>query len=381
MIGKQISRNVLVIAIVHLLLVFFCAQAHAEQKADYKLNPGDVVRISVFQSPDMQVDSAVSNGGSITYPLVGNVDVAGLTVAAAEQKLIGSMKQGGFDIGSQQLSMTLIKIHDGKEASVADKSASAVGEKTAESKTADNKVEYRLGAGDSIRIMVFQNPDLSVESRISDSGTITYPLIGAVELSGLSISAAEHKLGAMLKDGGFVVDPQLSITLLQVRGNQVSVLGQVSRPGRYPLEQANMKVTDILALAGGIVPGAADNIVLVGMRDGKLMRRNIDVVAMLLSGSKGDDIAVENGDIFYINRAPVFYIHGEVQRPGSYRVERDMTLMQALAQGGGISLRGTERSMKVYRRNEKTGKVEQIELDMLDPIQADDVIYVRESWF
>jgi polysaccharide export outer membrane protein len=243
-----------------------------------------------------------------------------------------------------------------------------------------NNADYRLGGGDVIRISVFQNADLTLEARVSENGAVTYPLLGSVELGGLSAGAAERKLAKLLKEGGFVVDPQVTIALMQVRGNQVSVLGQVNRPGRYPLEVGNMKLSDILALAGGVIPGGSDTVALSGWRDGKLMHREVDVPAMLLNGRMDDDIEVRNGDIVYVHRAPMFYVYGEVQRPGSYRVERDMTVMQALAQGGGITLRGTQRGVRIYRRDE-SGKVREIEPDMQAGVRADDVVYVRESLF
>ena len=76
----------------------------------------------------------------------------------------------------------------------------------------------------------------------------------------------------------------------------------------------------------------------------------------------------------------MFYIYGEVQRPGAYRVERDMTVMQALAQGGGPTLRGTESGLRLHRRD-KDGKLQELQPELTERIQPDDVIYVRESLF
>lgn len=240
--------------------------------------------------------------------------------------------------------------------------------------------EYVLGAGDIIKVSVFQNPDLGVETRISESGSITFPLVGAVPVGGLSIQAAEQLIARMLRDGGFVLQPQVNALVMQYRSSQVSVLGLVNRPGKYPLELASNRITDVLALVGGIVPGGADTVVVVGTREGKPYRVEIDLPAMMLGGNMSNNIAVQNGDIIYVHRAPQFYVYGEVQRPGVYRIERDMTVMQALAQGGGLTLRGTERGIRVHRRD-KGGKIERIEPAMDDAVKADDVIYVRESLF
>ena len=108
-----------------------------------------------------------------------------------------------------------------------------------------------LGAGDDIRVRVFQNPELSYEGRVPESGSISYPLIGAVQVGGLSMAAAEKKIADALKTGGFVLQPQVNIVLVQARASQVSVLGQVTKPGRFPLETSNTRVTDVLAMAGG----------------------------------------------------------------------------------------------------------------------------------
>lgn len=241
-------------------------------------------------------------------------------------------------------------------------------------------VDYKLGQGDAIRIVVFQNPDLTLDSRVSESGTITYPLIGTVDIGGLTIEAAEKRIAAGLKDGGFVQKPQVNIILLQVRGNQVSVLGQVNRPGRFPLETANNRVSDVLAMAGGITPTGSDTVVLTGIREGKPFRREIDFPSIYIDNKSEEDVPVLAGDVLYIHRAPVYYIYGEAQRSGSYRIERGMTVQQALAQAGGPTMRGTEYFIRVNRRM-PNGEVAKLSLGAQEPVQADDVIYVRESLF
>ena len=112
--------------------------------------------------------------------------------------------------------------------------------------------DYPLGAGDNIRIQVFQNPDLTIEARVSENGSISYPMIGSVEIGGLPIAEAESRIASALQNGGFVKQPQVNIVLVQIRGNQVSVLGQVNNPGRFPLETLNTRVSDMLAAAGGL---------------------------------------------------------------------------------------------------------------------------------
>src|SRR5258706_9535768 len=124
-----------------------------------------------------------------------------------------------------------------------------------------------LGEGDSIRITVFQNPDLTTETRISERGTITFPLVGEISLAGLTPVDAEARIADKLIKGKFVLKPQVSLNVIRVRSRQVSVLGQVARPGRYPLDDTSSNLTDILALAGGVSPTGDQHRSPIGTRD------------------------------------------------------------------------------------------------------------------
>jgi polysaccharide export outer membrane protein len=245
---------------------------------------------------------------------------------------------------------------------------------------APDSTEYVLGPGDVIRVNVYQVPDLSVEARISETGQITFPLLGTVTVGGNTTMGVQDKIGKALRDGGFVLKPQVIVSILQVRSNLVSILGQIAKPGRYPIETLNTKVSEIIAAAGGVLPTGADVVTLVGTRNEKAVRLEIDVPAILQAGKAELDVSVTNGDIIYVGLAPTAYMYGEVQRPGNFRITRGMTVLQALAQAGGTTLRGTERGMRVHRRDAK-GVVQILELKMTDIVEADDVIFVRESVF
>jgi len=240
--------------------------------------------------------------------------------------------------------------------------------------------DYRLGPGDAIGVQVFQSPDLSVDARVSENGVISYPLVGSVQLGGLSISEAEQKIADALRSGGFVRSPQVNIILRQVRGNQVAVLGQVNRPGRFPLETFNTRVSDMLAAAGGVTPGGDDVLILTGQRQGQAFRRVIDIPGLFLNQKPEEDVVLAGGDTLYVSKAPVFYIYGQAQRPGPYRIERGMTVMQALAQGGGPTARGSQNRLMLHRRD-AAGKVIETVPQLTDTVRPEDVIYVRESIF
>jgi len=234
-----------------------------------------------------------------------------------------------------------------------------------------------LGEGDTVRITVFQNPDLTTETRISERGTITFPMVGEVDIGGLTPAAAETRIAQQLERGKFVLKPQVNLNVTRVRSRQVTVLGQVQKPGRYPLEDPTTSVADVLALAGGITQTGDENVTVV-RRDGKT--RHVALKDVVRTGDIAQNLQVENGDTIYVSTAPVFYIYGEVQRAGAYKLEPNMAVMQAIAVGGGITPRGTERGLKI-RRREPDGSIRTIDATLADRLTADDVVYVRESLF
>jgi polysaccharide export outer membrane protein len=239
--------------------------------------------------------------------------------------------------------------------------------------------ELVLGGGDVVKITVFGNPDLATETRISDAGLLSMPLIGQVSVAGMSSAQAEKKIASALESGGFVKNPQVNLLLSVLSSQQVSVLGQVNRAGRYPID-GRRTVLDLLALGGGVSVDGGDVVTVIRKRDGKTTKDNIDVIELMRSADLKGDFEVQGGDIVYVERAPRFYIYGEVQRAGALRLERQMTVLQALSAGGGLTPRGTERGIRIKRRD-ASGKIQILEAKQDDLVQVDDVIYVKESLF
>ena len=240
--------------------------------------------------------------------------------------------------------------------------------------------DYVLGAGDVIRISVFQNPDLTTEARVAESGNISFPLIGTIALGGSTIQQAEQLIAGRLKKGGFVIRPQVNILPLELKSSQVAVLGRVNRAGRFPLETANARLSEMLAAAGGVAEDGSDVVVLLGSRGGKPFRREIDLPELFGRCDREADMVLQGGDVIFVGRAETFYIYGEVQRPGAFRLSREMTVMQALATGGGTTARGTTKGLQIHRRDE-IGRISVVEPRLSDHLQPNDVIFVRESLF
>jgi polysaccharide biosynthesis/export protein len=226
----------------------------------------------------------------------------------------------------------------------------------------------QLGVGDSVHVTVFQQPDMTTDTRVTDDGMIHVPLVGGVKVDGMTSSQAAGAVADALKKGEFLKNPKVNVALTTVRSRQVSVLGLVVRPGLYPLEAASVKMPQIIAAAGGIAAGGSETVTV--LRAGKPVKVS----------SLSKDFELQGGDTVYVDRLPQFYIYGEVVRAGTYPVTDGMNIMQALALGGGITPRGSESRIKLRRANNE-GKVIEYDVSTVERVYPNDVIYVRESIF
>lgn len=237
-----------------------------------------------------------------------------------------------------------------------------------------------IGTGDSVRVTVFENPDLTTEARVSSQGSIRFPLLGNVKLAGMTPTSAGEQIAKLLNDGKIIRNAQVSVAIVQVRSQQVSVLGEVAKPGRYVLDETRSTLTDMLAQAGGIGPNGDSVVTVIRNRNGKPEKLEIDVPKMYRTGDMSANIEIENGDTIFVRKAPMFYIYGQVQKAGSYRLENNMTVMQAISMSGGLTLYGTERGIKIARRS-PDGLLPKKDAQLADLVKADDIIYVQESLF
>lgn len=244
-----------------------------------------------------------------------------------------------------------------------------------------------LGAGDVVRISVYGQPDMSTVARITESNKISFPLIGDVVIGGLSPAGAEAKIANLLSSGGFVKNAQVNIFVeqrLQTLTNTVTILGQVVHPGKYPLQSATVEgvqtLVDLIAAAGGTNESAADHVFLIRKEGDQEKKIRVDLYEILGEGNLNQsNYKLGGGDIVYVPETDVFYIYGQVQRPGRYRLERGMTVMQALSVGGGITERGSESGIKIKRKI--NGDTKTLRAKPVDELSKDDVIYVGESLF
>lgn len=236
--------------------------------------------------------------------------------------------------------------------------------------------DYRLGAGDLLRIVVFDHDELSVDARISQTGNITFPLIGQIPVAGLSPREAELLLARRVMEGGFVKQPQVSVLVAEYQSQKVAVMGQVTKPGQYPLD-ASKKVLDVLAMAGGVLNDTAAEDATLVRADGS---RAVVDLQRLFDGDPALNLPVQDGDTVFVPHAAQFYIYGQVQHPGQYRLIRNTTISQAISIGGGLTPRGTQRGAIVKRIDAK-GKEHKVSVRDADVLQPNDVLMIKASLF
>ncbi|MGE0114846.1 MAG: SLBB domain-containing protein [Steroidobacteraceae bacterium] len=236
--------------------------------------------------------------------------------------------------------------------------------------------DYKVGSGDLLKVSVFDHPELSGELRVSTTGYIALPLVGTVEVAGLSTQETEMLLAAKLEKKEVLRNAQVAVIVTEYLSQRVSVLGQVAKPGQYSLTEQRT-VMDMLALAGGVTASIAADEASLTHADGT--RSTIDL-RRLFEGDLSINQVVTAGDTLFVPRSPQFYIYGEVQRPGVYRLERDMSLSQAIAAGGGLTAKGTERGIRIKRKDE-SGKEQILSPKRAGNLRGDDVVLVKESLF
>ncbi len=340
-----------------LLFTLLSMVVHAGDKnQDYILGAGDVVRISVYGNPDMTTETRVTTVGTITFPLLGEIKVGGMTPNQAEKQISAALEDGGF-LKQAQVNFVVQQFQS--------QLVSVLGD-------VYKPGRYPLDRASTLTDVLAMAGGAT--SNGSEIVTVTSAHDGKSE-------KREYDLREWFDRGQLAHNPAIhGDDIIFVQAREVSVLGQVNRPGKYSVVSGVRNVGDFLSMAGGIAPSGADTIVVSILRNGKVDKREIDIDQLFRNGDTAANIELRGGDMIYVPRQPLFYIYGEVQRPGAFRLERNMTVAQALSVGGGLTVRGTERGIRVKRRND-AGAVQTLELKPSDTLQADDVIQVQESLF
>jgi len=243
--------------------------------------------------------------------------------------------------------------------------------------------EYSIGEGDLLRITVYDNPDLTTEVRVSGDGKITFPLIGDILVSGLTIAGAQERIAALLREG-FIKKPQISVFIKEYKSKKVTALGEFIKPGLIEL-RGNATLMEVISDAGGVTTNAGDLLVIkrkvgaTGSTQQEDLTIGVDLNTFLEGRDTGENIMVIDGDSIYVPRAAFVYVSGAVKVPGVYKMSRGLTVLKAITLAGGFTQRAAKNKVKIIRKSEAGETTLAVKMD--DLMLPDDVITVPESLF
>lgn len=250
---------------------------------------------------------------------------------------------------------------------------------------------YRIGARDLIRIRVFELPELNVEQRVTEQGTISLPILGDYQAAGHSARQLADNLERLLEES-YVERASVTVELVELRSSPISVLGAVKKPGALGFS-GEWTLLEAITAAGGLADNHGNSIhVLRRAENGLSDQVTIPVEALLVSADPRANIPLFPNDLINVeNAVPVnVYCLGEIASPGAlqFRSTERITVLSAIARAGGLTERASPKIV-VKRQNEK-GEEEEIVVhykrivsgeDPDFPLRNNDVVIVRESFF
>ncbi|PLX84641.1 MAG: periplasmic polysaccharide biosynthesis/export protein [Desulfuromonas sp.] len=238
--------------------------------------------------------------------------------------------------------------------------------------------DYQVGEGDVLKVNVYDHLDLTTIVRVSSDGAIIFPLIGQVEIGGLTVSQVAQKVGMELADG-YIVNPQVSVFVEEFRSKKVVIMGHVNNPGLYELSGATT-LLELISKAGGLNEDAGDELTIrhKGAPVEEVTRVNLK--DLLERGDTSKDVFILDGDNVFIAKAGMFYVTGEVKKPDAYKLEEGTTVIKAISMAGGFTQIASKGRIKVIRVIDGQERImERTPMD--EQILPDDVIVVPESFF
>jgi protein involved in polysaccharide export with SLBB domain len=317
------------------LVVEFALRADAPQ-----LEPLDQARRNDFRDRlargnPYQLDGA----GTLYLPGVRAIELAGLDVDQATVRLRTEPQLEPFD-----MTLTFLPLEPGLKPFGYDLFEQSQ-RRFASRVDVPVPADYVIGPGDTINVQLFGNENMEYFLPVSREGTISFPDIGPLNVSGLSFEEMRTMITSRVAQQ--MIGVQANITLGELRSIQVFVLGDVARPGSYTVTGL-AAISNALYASGGILPiGSLRNITL--RRDGNTVA-TLDLYEFLLRGDTRSDVRIQSGDAIFVPPiGPTVAVHGEVRRPAIYEVKNDQTVADILALAGGLNPNANRSRVKLER--------------------------------
>src|SRR5467141_4962366 len=242
-----------------------------------------------------------------------------------------------------------------------------------------------IGAGDLLEISLYGMPDFKTDVRVNSGGEISLPMLGTVAVSGLSVEKAETLIEHKLSEKGLFNDPHVTVFEKEYATQGISLLGEVQRPGIYPL-LGSRKLYDAISAAGGTTPKAGRYVLITRRNDPQHSVR-----VPFLTGapeSMENNVTVEPGDTILVSKAGVVYVVGDVHQPGGFVMENgnDITVLKAIALAQGTNPNAALNGARLIRKTPEGSKDVPLSLKQILAakapdlqLQPDDVVFVPGS--
>jgi polysaccharide export outer membrane protein len=251
---------------------------------------------------------------------------------------------------------------------------------------------YEIGAEDILRITVYGHTDLLQTVVVQSDGTFIFPLVGRIKGEGLTPKELEQKLAILLGEG-FIRNPQVTVVVQEYRSKTVFVVGEVARPGSYPLSESRT-VVEILSRAGPLLPSAGGEVVVVrpaaavsgpvlpdsaggaGNGQAEVIRINVRDIQ---SGDLAQNVVLRPHDTVFVPQAPKVYVSGEVRLPGAYAMAPGTTVRQAISLAGGFNEEASTSRIEVVRL--VGGRSRKVKVKLDDAVEPGDTVVVKQKLF
>ena len=243
---------------------------------------------------------------------------------------------------------------------------------------------YVIGPEDVVTVTVLNEPSLSGQFRVENDGEFSFPFLGRVKAGGRTADDVAESIKRRLADG-YLRHPQVTVGVDQFRSQSVFVLGEVRTPGKYVLT-GPVTLLDALARAGATTNDAGPEIQILHPRDAVIgsptlpNQRDAEIVIVnmreIQDGRLSRNVRIRDGDTIFVPKAERFFVVGMIRNAGSYILERDMTVLQAISTAGGISERGSSRRIRIVRIVDSERR--EFDAKPTDLVQPNDTIVVRQ---
>jgi polysaccharide export outer membrane protein len=241
--------------------------------------------------------------------------------------------------------------------------------------------DYRVGEGDVLNVLVYDNPDLETTARVSGKGTILFPLIGELDIEGLTVSQVASKIADKLAQG-YILYPQVSVFVEEFRSKRAIIMGEVKVPGLYELS-GSTSLMELISKAGGLTEDAGSEINIKRKNPDDPGQDNLITVnlkTLLEEQETSPNVSIMDGDRVFVPRAGVVYVTGQVNRPDAYKLESGTSVIKAITMAGGFTELASEKRVRLIRKVDGVETViEKVPLHTI--VMPEDVIVVPESFF